>query len=233
MSCPPLVSVIMPTRNHGRFLRDSIQSVLDQAEVSLELIVIDDGSTDNTPAIAASFGSAIRYHRQPNAGGAAALNHGLRKARGEFIAILDSDDLWLPGKLARQVRHLRKNPECFFCFGRLRYFLEPGHPLPPRYKTADLDGTHEGAYPSLMLVRAAVFTRVGLFNADLKIAYDTDWFGRAISHGYRFHHMDDLVALKRIHDSNISSDLAATNRELLRLLRTASCRNRTNSAAPS
>ncbi len=233
MSCPPLVSVLMPTCNHGGYLRDSIQSVLDQAEVSLELIVIDDGSTDNTPAVAASFGNAIRYYRQPNAGGAAALNHGLREARGEFIAVLDSDDLWLPGKLARQVRHLRENPECSFCFGRLRYFLEPGHPMPPRYKAADLDGTQEGAYPSLMLVRAVVFAQVGLFNADLKIAYDTDWFGRAKSHGYRFHHMDDLVALKRIHDSNISSDLAATNRELLQLLRVASRRNTKNSVASS
>jgi glycosyltransferase involved in cell wall biosynthesis len=102
----PLVSVIMPAYNTARYIREAIDSVLDQDYPSKELIVIDDGSTDGTLEVLRSYGDRITLIEQRNQGSAVARNAGLAAARGECIAFLDSDDIWLPGKLRLQVDHL-------------------------------------------------------------------------------------------------------------------------------
>src|SRR5688500_4023597 len=108
---PGLASVIIPTYNRAHIVADTIRSVLEQTYRPLEVIVIDDGSSDDTRRIVEGFGTPVRYFHQPNAGVSAARNHGFRRARGEFIALLDSDDRWHPWKLARQVDVLRRHPE--------------------------------------------------------------------------------------------------------------------------
>jgi len=108
---PGLVSVVIPTYNRGYILGPTIESVLAQTYQPIEVIVIDDGSTDNTAELVAQFGSRVRYHRQENAGVSAARNLGMQMARGEFIALLDSDDRILPWKLAAQVAFLQHFPE--------------------------------------------------------------------------------------------------------------------------
>jgi glycosyltransferase involved in cell wall biosynthesis len=97
------VSVIIPAYNAAAFVGDAVRSALAQRNMDREVIVIDDGSTDDTPRVLAEFGSAIRYQRQANAGHIAARNHGARLARGEWLAFLDADDVWLPEKLERQL----------------------------------------------------------------------------------------------------------------------------------
>jgi glycosyltransferase involved in cell wall biosynthesis len=104
----PLVSVIIPTYNRGHVVPEAIESVLRQTYLRLEVIVVDDGSTDNTPECLQQFAGRIRVVTQENAGPAAARNRGIEMARGELIAFLDSDDLWLPRKLERQVTLLQK-----------------------------------------------------------------------------------------------------------------------------
>jgi glycosyltransferase involved in cell wall biosynthesis len=108
---PGLVSVILPTYNRAYSVGQAIQSVLDQTYRPIEIIVVDDGSTDKTSEVVARFGSDVRYVAQENAGVAAARNHGFAIARGEFVALIDSDDTWYPHKLEMQVAFLRKFPE--------------------------------------------------------------------------------------------------------------------------
>ena len=100
-----LVSVIIPTYNSGTYVTETIDSVLNQTYPHREIIVVDDGSTDDTPEQVRRYGSAISYIRQSNSGVGAARNTGLRAASGHYLAFLDSDDLWLPEKLAVQLDH--------------------------------------------------------------------------------------------------------------------------------
>ncbi|MBI3864414.1 MAG: glycosyltransferase family 2 protein [Planctomycetia bacterium] len=108
---PGLVSVVIPTYDRAYIIGRAIESVLQQTYRSVEVIVIDDGSTDDTRRVVEAFGPPVRYFYQTNAGVSAARNHGLRKARGEFVALLDSDDLWLPWKLEAQVQLMRSFPD--------------------------------------------------------------------------------------------------------------------------
>lgn len=107
----PLVSVVIPTYNAAEFLGETLDSVLAQTYPNLEVIVVDDGSTDATPELLRTYGERITVLRQANAGQAAARNRGARLARGEFLAFLDSDDLWDPDKIARQVYWLQRHPQ--------------------------------------------------------------------------------------------------------------------------
>jgi glycosyltransferase involved in cell wall biosynthesis len=111
----PLVSVIIPTYNRAWSIKESIDSVLSQDFNDFELIVIDDGSTDHTIEILNSYGKDIFVIHQRNQGVSSARNRGLMKASGSFIAFLDSDDLWLPGKLSLQVDYFNSNPTALIC----------------------------------------------------------------------------------------------------------------------
>jgi len=112
----PLVSIIIPVYNGENYLREAIDSVLAQTYTNYELIVVDDGSTDGTASIAQSFGSRLTYVYQENRGAASAFNHGLRLARGECIAWLSHDDVYLPQKLERQIGLLQAQPQIGACF---------------------------------------------------------------------------------------------------------------------
>jgi glycosyltransferase involved in cell wall biosynthesis len=118
----PLVSVIIPTYNRAILLSEAVNSVLLQTYQNIEIIVIDDGSTDNTTEVMATFGDRVRYTRRPNAGVNAARNLGLKQARGEFVALLDSDDLWAPFKIELQVRLLRAFTDVGFTFSNFQIF---------------------------------------------------------------------------------------------------------------
>jgi glycosyltransferase involved in cell wall biosynthesis len=118
----PLVSVIIPTYNRAVLLSEAVNSVLLQTYQNIEIIVIDDGSTDNTTEVMAAFGDRVRYTRRPNAGVNAARNLGLKQARGEFVALLDSDDLWAPFKIELQVRLLRTFTDLGFTFSNFQIF---------------------------------------------------------------------------------------------------------------
>ena len=112
---PPLVSVIIPTHDRAWSLKAAIDSVLAQEDCPFELIVVDDGSTDDPPALLRSYGGRITTLRQENAGVSAARNAGIRCAAGPLIALLDSDDRWLPGKLSQQAAFFRRRPDAMIC----------------------------------------------------------------------------------------------------------------------
>src|SRR5881628_3332235 len=106
----PIVSVIITTYNQGRYISETIHSAIEQDFDDREIIVVDDGSTDDTPTLVVAFGQRVLYLRQRNQGVAGSRNAGILQARGEFLAFLDGDDLWEPHKLSRQVRAARDNP---------------------------------------------------------------------------------------------------------------------------
>ncbi len=107
----PLVSAVIPTYNRAYVLREAIESALGQAGPNVEVIVVDDGSTDDTAALAREYGDVITYLFQPNCGAAAARNLGVKAARGDYVAFLDSDDVWLPGKLKAETALFEQSPE--------------------------------------------------------------------------------------------------------------------------
>ncbi|MDY0039233.1 MAG: glycosyltransferase family A protein, partial [Desulforhabdus sp.] len=114
-SMAAVVSVIIPTYNRASFLKEALDSVLLQQNAEMEVIVVDDGSTDDTAAIVESFGRAVTYLYQSNAGVSAARNTGIKAARGRWLALLDSDDLWLPGKLQFQLELLNRHKDIKIC----------------------------------------------------------------------------------------------------------------------
>jgi GT2 family glycosyltransferase len=130
---PGLVSVVIPTYNRADLLCVTLRSVLAQTYRKLEILVIDDGSQDHTREVVQRFGPPVHYHYQPNAGVCAARNHGLARARGEFVALLDSDDLWLPWKIEAQVRVLERFPAMGMVWTDMRAVDEEGRLLHERY----------------------------------------------------------------------------------------------------
>ncbi len=122
---PRLISCVIPVFNGERYLGEALESVLAQSYQPLEVIVVDDGSTDGTAEVARRYGERVRYVWQPNAGETAARNLGLTAAQGEFIAFLDADDVWHSEKLERQIARFQERPEIDLCFTQIQHFWMP------------------------------------------------------------------------------------------------------------
>lgn len=198
----PLVSVVIPAYNSGPHLSATIESVLAQPHRPLELIIVDDGSTDGTPETLARFGSAVTLIRQSWRGHPAARNTGIRAARGEFIGFVDHDDLWMPDKLAQQLTCFVRDPELELVFGHAQNFFS--HELTDEERaglkvpTEPLPGLLQGA----MLARRASFDRVGPFAEDRIIGDFIEWYGRATVAGLKMEMLPGTVLRRRIHRSN-------------------------------
>ena len=169
----PLVSVIIPVYNGARYLRPALESVFAQTYHPFEVIVVDDGSTDDSGAIAQSF-PEVRYIQQANQGVAAARNHGIDAARGEFFAFLDQDDLWTPEKLKLQMAHLLDNPELGYTLTQQKYFLDPGGTLPAWFRKELFASVHTGWVLGTVVVRRTAFVQVGNFFTGYSAANDSD-----------------------------------------------------------
>jgi glycosyltransferase involved in cell wall biosynthesis len=158
MSERPAVSVVIPCYNGAAFLREALESVLVQTQVVLEAIVVDDGSTDDSAAIAASFGPPVRVLRQPNRGESAARNRGVRESRGEWIAFLDADDVWLPNRIEAQFARCPPDAVALHCnlifFGAENYTTRIEEtPADLRYSPAELCCRNWFHTPSATVVR--------------------------------------------------------------------------------
>lgn len=215
------VSCVIPVWNCERYLAAAIESAFNQTDVrgTLEVIVVDDGSTDGTPDVIASFGSRVKAARQENAGHGAARNTGIRMASGEFIGFLDADDLWHPEKVARQLDRLRAP----MCFTWLRNF----EGAPPAWETTQAADAVPGYSSVTALVHRSVFETVGLFDAALRHGGDRDFFMRAAELGVGKVMIDEVLVYRRLHESNRSRHLSANSRaEYLRILKASLDRRR-------
>lgn len=219
MSGIPTVSVIIPVHNGERYLAEAIQSVLAQTLPPDEIIVVDDGSTDASAAVAQSFGAPARVLIQANLGPAAARNLGVARACGDLLAFLDADDLWLPDKLARQMGALETDPACEAVFGRVENFISPELDATQRQilvQSANQVGTH---HIGALLIYRQAFRRVGDFEPRRRHGEFIEWWARALRLGLRYTILPELVLRRRLHANNLTRRERSGRQEYLSLLR--------------
>ena len=226
MTAWPLVSIVVPTRNSGRFLAETLEAVAAQTLADHEIIVVDAGSTDDSLQIAGRHAKA-RVISQQSTGLSGAWNEGIAAGRGELIAFLDSDDLWHPRKLELQAAYLHEHPDVELVATRMRFFLSPGEAMPSAFdRPGLLDNDHTSLFPGNILVRKRLFGVVGVFDPSLAIAGDMDWFARIRDRQIATHVLPETLYFKRLHGGNLShgsvarqvwtKELAATVRASIR-----------------
>lgn len=219
------VSVIIPAYNHAAFLLKTIESVLDQDWRDYEIIVVDDGSKDDTPAVAARFGSAIRYIPQTNHGMAATRNIGVRHASGDLISFLDDDDLWLPHYLSTVWAHFQADPDLAALHTGFQLTSDKqGSDFPARgTRTVPphelYESLVEGGFfpPSSVTVRRTCLESVGLFDEGLQGYADWELWLR-ICRERKFIGIPDVLVKYRIHAGGLSSNVQHMTQDRLKAI---------------
>ena len=189
----PKVSVIIPSYNCEKYIRETIDCILAQTHKNIEVIVVDDGSTDNTQDIVASYGEPVRLIKQSNARVCAARNRGIQEANGEYICLMDHDDYWFPEKIARQIEILETSPEIggvFSAFICWKQNNQGEFPAPDSYRdvsdeiTDDIDPEYSGWIHHQLLLDCWILTSTSMFRAevfqicgnfDVALPYSEDW----------------------------------------------------------
>lgn len=230
MLLEPIVSCVIPVFNGERFLAEAIESVRAQSRSNIEIIVVDDGSTDGTNDAASRFAPHVTYVRQQNAGPSSARNHGIRLASGDFVAFLDSDDLWHPDKTAIQLARFEARAELALCTANMQNFwsAEVAH------EVATLqDGRLTQIQPNLgssFMARRSLFQTIGVLDTSFKHRDIQELILRAADSGLITESLPDVLVKRRIHDANISRHRSdAGDLELLALARARLLRRRKSS----
>ncbi|MEP5287075.1 MAG: glycosyltransferase [Alloalcanivorax venustensis] len=233
----PLVTVIVAAYNAEAYLQETLETILGQDYSPLEIIVVDDGSTDGTANIVKALGHCVHYRYQQNSGSCAApRNHGLELAKGKYVTFFDADDLMLPGKISRQVAEQEANPDAAFCVGNYRNFTGETRSA-DHFSTCPALGPYleqsQGAsfllaakecreiliqenftIASSPLFRTSVIVSEGGFNTDLKACEDFDLIYRTATHGTAVV-VPEVFFERRLHDSNMSADTERMLRNLI------------------
>jgi len=220
----PEVSVIIPTYNCARYLGAAVDSVLAQSFSDIEVLVVDDGSKDNTPELMERYGSPVRYIRQPNGGVSVARNRGLAESQGNYVAFLDADDTWFPQKLQRQLGALTEQPACSICHTAFVIVNDDLVPMGVRHGQragATLDsllrrGNVVGSICTVLAERR-LFNLVGGFDSQLSQCADWDMWVRLAAHA-KFLYLDVPLVTYRQHSAAMSSSIPLLERDSLRVL---------------
>jgi glycosyltransferase involved in cell wall biosynthesis len=222
----PLISVLIGVYDGEPYIGEAIESVLAQDYAPIELIVVDDGSTDGSAAVAGSF-PGVRVVRQENGGNGAARNRAVEEASGELYAFLDADDRFTPRKLSLQKAALDADPRLDMVFGQVREFLSPeldeqsrARLRPPAAEPMPWTA------PNLMLIRRDSFHRVGGFATDVRVGVTVDWFARAAEAGLRYSILPEVVLERRLHKQNNGLRESASRAQYLEVIRRAMERRR-------
>lgn len=226
-----LVTVLIPVYNARNYLEEAIESVLKQTYQFMEIVVIDDGSTDDSPEILsrlAAKDSRISVVRKPNGGISSALNTGLDLARGDLIARMDADDLMMPHRIATQHAYLRANPALGFCASYMRVidgagrFVRSYAPAPVTHAALAAQIARREAitytHPAVMF-RTAVARNLGGYNRELEPCEDTDLFGRMITSGMPGLVIPEELLSYRLHSGSISGSKTKSQVEMLEHVR--------------
>lgn len=225
MSDSPLVSVILPVYNGAHFLAESLESAVAQTYPQIEIVMMDDGSTDESASIGQAF-PRVRYFYQENGGIAAARNAAIALARGELLAFLDHDDLWAPNKIELQVAYLQAHPDVELVLANERLFFTYGYSSPFWLNHKLLQSDHLGLVPGTWLLRHATFEQVGPLSPTFRISDDVDWFMRFLDMGFRYGVVEETLLFKRMHGENASFQIEAAVQEVLRAFRESIHRRR-------
>jgi len=209
-----LISVIIPAHNAARFIEEAVRSVLSQTYGNLEIIVVDDGSTDDTYERVAAFGPRITLIRQANGGAAVARNTGIRCSRGEYVAFLDADDVWLAEKTARLLSILEREPGAAVAYHGYAAIDDAGavvgQPVIPVHEGDVLEPLLLRCFfgPPMVMIRRTCLDSVGLFDPVLRLGQDWDLFLRIALAGYRVRCVPEALVLCRTHQGNTTRDPA-------------------------
>ena len=219
----PTVSVIIPLYNAEAFLAQAIESVLGQTHPPQQVLVIDDGSTDQSAQIAQRYGAAVELVQQPNAGCAHARNRGVALATGDYLAFLDADDYWVSEKLALQLAVFAQNPALEAVLGQVKQTCT--------ITTAQPDAigfgmdAQDGYNLNTLLIRLQAFHRIGGFDPTIPLTNAVEWLWRARRLGLVSQMLPDVLAWRRIHGENMSiRQRSQAQAEYFRLIRTIRAR---------
>ena len=195
-----MISVVIPAFNAARYLREAIASVLAQGWPELEVLVVDNASTDDTAVIARSSGPPVQCLWSTPQGQPPTTNAGIRAATGDWLAFLDADDLWPAGKLVRQVREFEEHPELEAVFGHAVNFSG----------ATSIAGAHvarsmPATVPGTLLVRRDAFDRVGYFDETFTLGSVMDWYLRAREAGICMRILPEVLLYRRVHEDNLGA----------------------------
>ncbi len=219
----PIVSVVIPNYNYAHYLRETVDSVLDQTYRNIEIIVVDDGSKDSSKEILDSYGDKIRTNFQKNQGVSVARNNGVKESHGEYVAFLDADDAWLPTKIEKQVERFERQPELGLVHVGVDEIDADGNSLVERLEgvEGDVSGIllmlkREGVLGggSGLMVPRTVFDEVGGFDTQLSTSADWDLFYR-ISERYRVGFVSEILLRYRVHNSNMHGNVEVLEHDMM------------------
>lgn len=219
------ISVLVPVYDNAAYLRAALGSALAQTRPADEIIVVDDGSSDDSASVAEAM-PGVRTIRETHRGVAATRNIALEHARGDLVAWLDADDIWMPDKLAVQAGYLDAHPEVGMTFSHQRLLLEPGVSRPYWVRDEMVAADSPVVGTCSMVVRRHLFTDLGGFDVGKKVAEDTDWIFRARNAGVAHVTQSETLLIRRVHARNTSTIVPLDKPKVLGMLRAAIARKR-------
>lgn len=217
----PLVSIVIPTLNAGRFIKEALESIKSQTYNHYEIIIVDAGSTDNTHSIIQDFPISAKVLQQESQGLAGAWNEGILASTGKYISLIDSDDKWNNHCLESHIKLLSENPELSGTVGHVKFFLHKENEIPSGFKTSLLKEKQLAYMPGCFVCKKEVYQQIGLFEERWKIISDIVWFDKLKKSAEKLGIIDEVVLNKRVHLKNLSYTTAETpiyNQELLKYL---------------
>ncbi len=198
------VTAAIPVRDGEAYLAEAIESVLAQSRRCDQVVVVDNGSTDGSAAVAAGYGPEVEVVAEPRPGIGAARNAAIAAARGEFVAFLDADDLWQPDKIERQLAAFASRPELQLVFGHVRQFVSPDLPATEAVALRIPAEPQPGLYIGAMLARRTAIDAIGPWAEDVQVSDGLAFLLRARELGLAQEMLDETVTLRRIHGANHS-----------------------------
>ena len=230
----PLVSCVVPAYNSSRYVAEALDSILAQTYSNLEVIVADDGSTDDTATIVRRYGDRVSYVQQETQGPAATRNLGARSATGEFLAFLDADDLWHAEKVERQLDRFAASPGIEACVTHAKLFWvgQLEHEA-LAYRDNPRSQPVPGYATTTLMARRSLFDRIGDFRTDLWFSDATEWFIRARESGVRVELIPDVLTYHRMHEENLTRRRSeASKAEFARIVGESLVRRRASGVQP-
>jgi glycosyltransferase involved in cell wall biosynthesis len=220
-----MISVVIPVFNGAAYIGEAIESVLGQSLPPAEIIVVDDGSSDGTAEVVRRYQPGVLYRRQAHEGAGAARNLGIRESKGDWLAFLDADDVWLPDKLRLQKAAFEEDPGLDLVFSHMNQFRTPELPAEVVAGMACDETSQPSPLISCLLARHAAFDSVGPLRTEVQADF-VDWYLRAREAGLRMRVLDVLLVRRRIHPGNFTREHKEVRHEYLHLLKASLDRRR-------
>lgn len=220
------ISVIIPFYNSEKYLEEAVNSVLRQNTEIIEILLIDDGSEDNSLKVAEKFLPQVNIFRQHNSGAAAARNYGVNQSKGDIIAFLDADDIWTDHHLEVLVKPLLTQNHVEIVFGKIEAFISPELIGQVSVNLDSVNNIEKGYLPQSCIIRKSVFNKIGYMDSTLELGEFIDWFSRAKDSGVNYVSIPEVVTYRRIHKTNQGMLKKAHYRDYLKLLHSSIARKK-------